>query len=253
MTRARPLRDAALAVSLLTVLPVRTRWPDGEKPAVAGWFPMVGLLLGAGIWALAYLLGLTMGSGKSFLQAVVIVTVSALLTRFLHHDGLADVADAWWGGDTPERRREIMKDSATGAFGMTAVGVCLIAQVVSVEALVAAGALWSLPVAIVLARFAATFAAWLGVPAAQGLGSAVSGRPDLASALAASAALAGALVIAWLGGGVSGVILAGLGIILALGVPHIISGRMGGVTGDVMGASVIIVEVLMLFGAGVIA
>lgn len=253
MTRARPLRDAVLAVSLLTVVPVRTRWPDGEKPAVAGWFPLVGLLLGASSWALASLLGLIFGADRPLMQAVVIVTIAALLTRLLHHDGLADVADAWWGGDTPERRREIMKDSATGAFGTTAVSLCLIAQVAAVETLVAAGALWGVPVAIALARFAATFAAWFGVPAAQGLGSAVSGRADAVSVLAASAALAGTAVIAWLGGGATGVMLVAGGIILALGVPHVISARMGGVTGDVMGASVLMVEVLMLFGAGVIA
>lgn len=251
-TRIRPLRDAALAVSLLTVLPVRTRWPESGKPAVAGWFPLVGLLLGSGAWALAALLALGLDTRTPLLQAVVIVTAVALLTRFIHHDGLADVADAWWGGETSERRREIMKDSATGAFGATALGLCLIAQVASVEALVLAGALWCLPVALVTARFAATFAAWLGAPASQGLGSAVSGRPDVASGLAASVGFAAAAGIAWAGGGVAGLALVGLGIILALGVPHVISSRMGGVTGDVMGASVVIVEVLVLLMAGVI-
>lgn len=251
-TRVRPLRDAALALSLLTVLPVRARWPEGEKPSVAGWFPLVGLLLGSGSWVLAALLALGLGERTPLLQAVVVVTAAALLTRFLHYDGLADVADAWWGGDTPVRRREIMKDSATGAFGATALGLCLIAQVASVEALILAGALWCLPVAHVSARFAATFAAWLGVPASPGLGAAVSGRPDVASGLAATIGLAAVTVVAWAGGGVAGLALAGLGIILALGVPHVIASRMGGVTGDVMGASVVIVEVLVLLTAGVI-
>lgn len=248
----RPFRDAALAVSLLTVLPVRARWPESGRPSVAGWFPLVGLLLGAGAWALAALLGLVLGERTPLLQSVVIVTAVALLTRFIHHDGLADVADAWWGGDTPQRRREIMKDSATGAFGATALGLCLIAQVASIEAVVLAGALWCLPVAFVAARFAATFAAWLGVPVSKGLGSAVSGRPDVASGLAASIGLAAAVGIAWAGGGVAGLALVGLGIILALGVPHAIASRMGGVTGDVMGASVVIVEVLVLLTAGAI-
>lgn len=251
-TRARLLRDAVLAFSLLTVLPVRTRWPDDGKPAVAGWFSVVGLALGALTWALATLLGFVVGGRAPLVQAVAIVTAVALLTRFIHHDGLADVADAWWGGDTPARRREIMKDSATGAFGATALGLCLIAQVASVEALIRAGALWCLPVAMVAARFAATFAAWLGTPASQGLGSAVSRRPDVASGLAAAVGLAAAAGIAWTAGGVPGLVLAGLGIILALGVPHVIASRMGGVTGDVMGASVIVVEAIVLLAAGVI-
>lgn len=251
-TRLRPLRDAALAVSLLTVLPVRARWPENERPSVAGWFPLVGLVLGSAAWALAVLLAFILDGRTPLLQAVVIVTAVALLTRFLHHDGLADVADAWWGGDTPERRREIMKDSATGAFGTTVLGLGLIAQVASVEALVVAKAFWCLPVALVTARFAATFAAWLGVPASPGLGSTVSGRPDFASGLAAVVGFAAAGGIGWIGGGAAGLACAGLGIILALGVPHVIASRMGGVTGDVMGASVVIVEVIVLLTAGVI-
>jgi cobalamin synthase len=60
-------------------------------------------------------------------------------------------------------------------------------------------------------------------------------------------------ILAWSFGGATGLGLVVLGIILALVVPHLLSARMGGVTGDVMGASVLIVETLLLLTAGVIA
>lgn len=243
MQRPRPLRDAALALSLLTLVPTGMRWPAGVRTGVAGWFPAIGLVLGGIVTGGLLLVPETFLESQPLLAAALVVTVFALLTRFLHHDGLADVADAWWGGATPQRRLEIMSDSATGAFGVTALVLTGALQVTAIGALLSAGALAPLLVAPAVARFAATCAAWLGKPAKDGgLGRSVMGRPDVISAFATFAVLGGATWLGWSVAGVAGLAFLAVGVILALAVPHLIASRMGGVTGDVMGASVLVVE-----------
>lgn len=251
MTKERPLRDAGIALSLLTVVPTGARLDDHWRSGAAGWFPAVGLLLGslaAGLlWAAGDLL-----SGKALLAASILVALPALLSRFLHWDGLADVADAWWGGADPQRRLEIMKDSATGAFGVTALVLTGLLQVSSLAALAPAGATPVILCVPVFGRLAATFAAWLGQPACDGgLGRSVMGRPRPASALAAVVTVGAAAWVLMSAGGMMGVAGAVVGVVSALVVPHLISARMGGVTGDVMGAAVMVVETLLYVTAAI--
>mgnify|MGYP000576737090 CR=1 FL=1 len=89
----------------------------------ARYFPLAGLLVGLGglalLWALARL-------GLPLLPAALLtVLFQVWVTRGLHEDGLADVADGLGGGWTRERRLEIMKDSRMGAMGLVAVIGCL--------------------------------------------------------------------------------------------------------------------------------
>lgn len=247
MSAQHPLRDAALAVSLLTIVPTRVRWPEDGGTQVAGWFPVVGGLLGLVGYGIAKTVEATpLLQRAPLVLAALIVLVWALLTRLLHYDGLADVADGYWGSHDRTRRLEIMSDSHTGAFGAAAVSLCSILMVASVASIL--GAPHELPLLIVpvFSRFAATAAAWLGKPARPGgLGRSVMGRPTFFSALIALVALGLATYAAWLGFHGAGLALSGLGVVLALGVPHVVSLRFGGVTGDVMGASVLITEALL--------
>ena len=256
--RARPLRDAALAVSLLTLVPAGVRTGRDERSSASGWFPAVGLALGGLVWALvAFVAPATAVETHPHLVAVLVVTAHAVLTRLLHWDGLADVADAWWGGHTVERRLEIMKDSATGAFGVSTLVIVALLQVTAIADLIAAGGLLPLLFAPLFGRTAATFAAWFGQPARDGgLGRSVIGRPSVASLLPAVVAIGCVVLLLNAAMGLPGAVVSGVGLLLALVVPHLISLRMGGVTGDVMGASVLIVEtavyVICAFGAEVL-
>jgi len=255
MARQHPIRDAALALSLLTIVPTRVRWPEDGRTQVAGWFPAVGGLIGLVGYgcAKAY-------EAAPFLQraplviAALIVLLWAALTRLLHYDGLADVADGYWGSHDASRRLEIMSDSHTGAFGAAAVALVSILMVSTVGSIL--GAPHELPLLIVpvFSRFAATAAAWLGTPARPGgLGRSVMGRPTALAVLLAAVALGLATFAAWLGFRGVGLTLSAVGLILALGVPHVLALRFGGVTGDVMGASVLITEALLFtaFALGV--
>ena len=250
MATSTPLRDARLALSLLTAIRTPARWPDEGATQVAGWFPVVGLLVGAvgyGIVKIAELLSLS-GSATVVLSALVVIAW-ALMTRLLHWDGLADVADGYWGSPHPARRLEIMSDSRTGAFGAAAVALIAILEVAAIAAILAAPHELPLLVVPVFARFSATAAAWLGKPArAGGLGRSVMGAPTVLSATIVLLTLAVAFLALWSGFGVTGVALGSAGVVLALGVPHVLALRFGGVTGDVMGASVLLTEAVLFAG-----
>lgn len=248
MSRANPLRDAGLAFSLMTVVPTHATLPDdGSVPQAAGWFPMIGLALGAvGYGLVKAMETLPLRHSQPLLLATIVVAVWALLTRFLHFDGLADVADGFWGSHDPARRLEIMSDSHTGAFGATALVLATLLEVAALAAVLAAPRELPLLLVPALSRFSATAGCWLGTPArAGGLGRSVMARPTVIGALPAVAVLAVVAVGLWLGFGVAGAVLFAFGLVVALGVPHALAGRFGGVTGDVLGASVLLTEAIV--------
>lgn len=264
MSRPRPIRDFARAVTLLTAVPVPFSHPasaggdgDRERADSASYFPLVGLAFGLALLVVVWFSN-RFFYGMSGVTAVLIVSAQALATRLLHWDGLADVADGWFV--TPERRLDVMSDSAVGAFGAVAVAFLALLQVEALTA-IATSPVTVAPVVLapVFGRLAATFAAWLGKPAREGgLGRSVLGPPTLPGALACAAALALAFGAAW-AAGASAVVLSIVGVgalVMALVVPHLVARRFGGVTGDTMGASVLLVEtgvlVTILLATGVL-
>lgn len=244
----RACRDAAAAFTLLTALPLRAEAPEPDRGAdIAGWFPAVGLALGLLGWGVAHLAEWRGLTGPSMLLvSALLVAAWALATRMLHWDGLADVADGFWGSHEPARRLEIMADSHTGAFGAAAVALTAIVEVTAVAAIITRPHQLPLLVVPLFARLAATFAAWLGKPAKPGgLGRSIMGRPSvggLAAAVVVVAVGVGGVVYAY--GGL-GIVFAAFSLFTAAAVPHLLSKRFGGVTGDVMGASVLVTETLL--------
>ncbi len=240
----RPFRDASLAVSLLTIVPSSARWPEDERTGVAAWFPFVGLIVGGVGWGAIHVLKrVGWGGDAALVVGVGVVALWALMTRMLHWDGLADCADGLWGGTTVERRLEIMADSHTGAFGATAIAIVALLESASIASIT--GGCHEMPLLVVpaLARLSASGAAWLGKPARpKGLGRSVMGPPTVVDLLVAGVVVGSCVALLYLGYGTSGALLGGFSVILALAVPHLLSRPFGGVTGDVMGASVLICE-----------
>jgi len=131
------LRHYLLSLQFFTRIPITGRlaaWV-GYSPAMlrasAGHFPGVGVLVGALVAAFtAGLLMLLPETGSAPLVAAALGTVlSVLLTGAFHEDGLADVADGLGGSDDRNRSLEIMKDSRVGAFGAIAVVLALMCKV----------------------------------------------------------------------------------------------------------------------------
>ncbi|HEY5506780.1 MAG TPA: adenosylcobinamide-GDP ribazoletransferase, partial [Coriobacteriia bacterium] len=254
---ARPLTDFASAVGFLTLLPIGRTWPEGKPPRSVGWYGWVGWILG-----LVAFVPLTLLRGRvdlvpmpnALLAGVLVVTVWALLTRFLHWDGLADSFDGLWGGHTPERRLEIMRDSHIGAFGVIAIVLVALVQVACVTLLVSRGEFWPLLAVPVAARFSLSLAAW-ELPAARsdGLGRIATGRAGVYERLVAGAALFALLAVMSLGASSHQfVFVVGAGVIAGMVVPRMLSKPVGGMTGDLFGATVLLIETIVLLTAVVI-
>lgn len=259
MPRARPVRDLAAAIGFLTLLPVGRTWPEGETPRSTGWYPWVGWLLGGSAAAAVYAAYTWKGhwpSGGGMLTGALVVAAWALLTRFLHWDGLADTFDGIWGGSTAERRLEIMRDSRVGSFGAAAMVMVAVVQIGAVADLANAGLLWPMVAAPVLGRLAAAVAAW-DLPAArqEGLGLTVVGRSGAYERLVGALGLLGLLVfIPWLGVDPRTLLMiTAAGVFAALSIPRALAKPVGGVTGDLLGATVLLVETVVLVVAAVLA
>ena len=236
--RSSWLDAAALALSLFSVAPVRARSTARQAASRALVLaPVVGLLIGgivAGVVA-----GLLALGAPPLLAGVVGVAAAAGLTRGLHLDGLADLADGLGSYRGPERMLAVMKDPATGAFGVITLVLALGAQAAALPAVVGRGPLGVLAVALALAagRASFTWCARTTVPAAApgGLGALVAGSQHVVVPLAWGLGLAAASVVAVPGrpwqGPVALVVAAGAAVVLAW---HAVR-RLGGVNGDVFG------------------
>lgn len=237
-----------LALTTLTVVPVRgpstiDRRTAGRAMELA---PLVGLLLGLVAAAVVFLLRL--GSATPLLAAAVGVAVLALLTRGLHLDGLADLADGLGSYRDPEGTRAVMKASDVGPLGLVTVVLSLLVQVAALESCVRHGrGTASLVVAVVTAR-AVVALACSGPDAAtpDGLGALV------ARTVRRPVAVAWLLGVATLGAAYAFVDPDGRGddgqralanvvaVLLTVAVTqwlqrHAVR-RVGGLTGDVLGA-----------------
>ncbi len=232
------------AAAFLTRLPLDRAGRIGPADVARGvvLFPVVGAGVGSIMAAVAWTLGHAFPAGVA---AVGAVAAELILTGGLHIDGLADTFDGF-GGSTRERALEIMGDHAIGVFGAAAISVDLIAKAVVIAALAErAGGLWMLIAA------AATSRAIAGVvgsvePYARltgGTGGALGahGRP----AGTWGAALLG-IAIASASGGLRGLIGCAAAAALAGVWAWRCRRRLGGMTGDTLGAAVEMTAMVVL-------
>lgn len=226
--------------ALLTSLPLtRRRVALGEINS--GLFPLVGLVLGGMLVGLDWLAQLVLPPVAS--SAMVVLALVAL-TGALHLDGLADGADGLFGGRDREHRLTIMRDPRIGAFGIVAIaGVLLIkwAALIELDGWLRIGGLLLIPM---LARWSLipTMLLW---PAAKKDGMAAmmrSSRPWATLALSSAVVAALSLAVFW----PAGVALLPLALLPALLAGAYAMNRIGGLTGDILGASVELSEAFLL-------
>jgi cobalamin synthase len=229
-----PLESAAL----LTALPV----PRGATTSARGvlpWAPLVGLVLG-GIAAGVAVLGDRWISPPA--GAVLGIAVLALLTRGLHLDGLADTADGLGTLRGRERALQVMRQSDVGPFGVVTLVLILLLQVACLSALLETRwgwlACWT---AVAVARLAMARTGLPGVPTAEGsaLGALVANTVSRLWLASWGVVLLGLLASATITDPQAAVRLAGSALAGLLGAELLLRrarARLGGVSGDVMGA-----------------
>jgi adenosylcobinamide-GDP ribazoletransferase len=228
-----PTQDLAVACVLLTRLPL-PRLPDSafDHQIRAVWaFPIIGTLLG-GIAAATGLLALSLGLPIP-VAAGLILAAQIIMTGAMHEDGLADTADGLWGGLTRARRLEIMKDSATGTYGVLALILSTGLRWTALAALLPVGIMPVIVSAILSRSLLPALMAALPHARSDGLSHRV-GTPTWLGA--ASSILIGAI----LGWGLFGPVVAVALLCAAAPVlllAFIAYSRIGGQTGDILGAA----------------
>jgi adenosylcobinamide-GDP ribazoletransferase len=251
----------ALSLTLLTVIPVRgtirpssTHAPEPPDPDTVGaamaWAPAVGLLLGAAAAAVLGVADHPLGAGP-LTAAVLAVAALALMTRGLHLDGLADLSDGLGSGQPAPAALDIMRRSDIGPFGTVTLVLTLLIQVAALAHAEAAGngrGPGALIAAVVTGRLALTWACRRGVAAArrEGLGALVAGtvRPvipliitlTVLAAAAAAVTISAVVVGEPLGWTLPLAVVAGLAAAFVL--QRHAARRLGGITGDTLGALV---------------
>ena len=239
-------RPFVFAWHFLTAIPISRRHhtPTPHELATSmAWYSTVGLLIG-GLLALADV-GLRAWVAAE-VDNVLLIVLLVLLTRGLHQDGLADTVDGLAGGRTVEDRLRIMRDPRVGAFGATALFLSLLLRYAGLLALPAAVRLPVLLCMPALGRWAMVSLAWASPSARRDGGLAASFLTHLSwhHVLVSSLVLAVALTTA-LGGSVA-VATMGLAMLLLVLIRQRCLTLLGGVTGDVLGATNELVEILFL-------
>lgn len=231
MNLRRHLAELQVALMLLTRLPAGRI--EGAVPdlAAARWaFPIVGGLIGLLTWS-AYASASAL-SAPPAIASLLALAVLALLTGALHFDGLADYADGIGGGRDKAHALEIMRDSRVGSYGMLAMIIVV--------------GLWALSVTIVdpglLAFVGAAVLSRAGMVALQGLlplarsdgmARTAAGRNRVAQVVVAAVAVVALLF--W-------PVPLGVCIVLVAVTGWLAKRKIGGQTGDVLGAAQLLSE-----------
>ncbi len=241
------MRPFLIALQFLTRIPVRLKDTPNEKQIASSqlYYPLVGLLIGVALVLLAWVLQ----DVPTMLNAAIVLTAWVLISGGLHLDGLADSADAWAGGlGDRDKTLAIMKDPSCGPAGVVSIVLLLLLKFAALHALLEASAsasLFSLPMLMIL------IAPMLGrtIPSLLFLTTLYVRQNGLGSALVTDLPRRGLIfVIAIVAGSVL-LLAGGTGLWLLLAVVivfvlsrHLMIQRIGGVTGDVAGALIEIVE-----------
>jgi adenosylcobinamide-GDP ribazoletransferase len=235
------MKSLVAALRLLTIAPIPGVWGSAEEDLARSlpWFPIVGLgggVVAAGLaWAMAW-------AAPPLISAAVLVVVLAGFSGCLHLDGLADTADGLLSSRPRERKLEIMRDSHIGAMGVIAI-VGVWSLKFAALASVMPEQLWAAVLIMPLAGRCAIVVQMAILPYARttGLASVFYRRPRRLAAVWAAGFLA---AVAWGLLRLRGLMVWGACVAAALVFSCYVYRRIGGATGDTLGAVCEIVETL---------
>jgi adenosylcobinamide-GDP ribazoletransferase len=238
-------RGALASIMFLTRVPVgNVRFTAADWRWAPAWMPATGAVIGLvlyAVWALAQPLG-------AFPAVVLAYAAGLLVTGALHEDGLADTADALGGARNPDDVFRILKDSRIGTYGALALCISLLLRV----ALISQADVQVLLLFVVSQAISRLPPVWLMVllpyvtPKDTARSSALMsiGWPQVAWASGLAA-----VVLAWVsvvaGRDAAGLVLGGTTIVAAA-CGHLFRARLGGVTGDFLGATQQVTEIVVL-------
>lgn len=260
-TPAAWLRDIQVAAAFLTRLPVfrprplgaenpdeaeEAAFPVGDLRFASRAFPIVGLGVGLG-GAVVLVLSKWAGLGP-FLSAALAIAATIVITGALHEDGLADAADGFGAGRDREAKLAIMRDTRLGAYAVIAIALSLMLRI---GALAAIGGTYGAAAALIAAGAfsrAVLPAVMSGLEQARSHGLAVTAGKPPQECVIVSLILGAVIMLVLLGPG-SGFIALLCGGAAAAGLAALAQAKLGGFTGDVLGAIQQGTEIAVLLAA----
>ena len=234
------MKHLLTAFNLMTTIPLPTgkSWQAGDSGRASIWYPIVGMVIGALTW-LAWVVALRLF--PPLVAGILTLVVWVSLTGGLHLDGLADCCDGLLASTSVERRLEIMKDPRLGAFGGIGLLLVLLLKAAALAALSPASG-YGILLAASLARWCILPAGLLPRARPSGMGA------DFAAGFHRWFIFVGSIFPLGLALalGTQGVISLVSGLVAAALILWLAKSRINGVTGDVFGMLVEIVETVSL-------
>jgi adenosylcobinamide-GDP ribazoletransferase len=242
------LEELKASIAFCTRLPLLGAAANGGAVlAKAAWaFPIAGVLIGliaAAVYGLAHRAGI-----PAWPAAALSVAATLLATGCLHEDGLADTADGFGGGKTPEQKLDIMRDSRIGTYGVCALIVALLLRVGLLASFFTTASVgWALLASHAGARAGMMAFMFLVPPARRDGLSSDAGQPPIESVGAAVAL--GFLVAAICLGPLRAIVALILLVVVVTLMAWLSRKQIGGQTGDVLGAVEQVSEIVILLVA----
>jgi adenosylcobinamide-GDP ribazoletransferase len=237
------------AFQFLTIFPtlIKRMFTSREMGQSVGWFPLVGATLGALLYGVNHFAQMLFPTSVS---AALTIFAWVFFTRAFHLDGFMDTCDGLFGGFTPERRLEIMKDSRMGAFGVAGGMLVLLTKYAALAS--SSASLPALVISATLGRWGMALAIFAFPYAREhGLGRDLKDNVRWPQIILATCIT---LIVVWSAGAQMGLIAFALaGLTLWLGARYILR-LIPGLTGDSYGALCEGIElmILLLFSARVV-
>jgi adenosylcobinamide-GDP ribazoletransferase len=245
------MRSFLAALAFLTILPVPVRQSFSQEEVARSryWYPVVGLLLGSVLGACVT------GAaqiGASPLAAFLVLATWILLTGALHVDGFCDLCDGLFGGRSIEERLRIMQDPHVGTFGLVGAILLLLGKWLLLEELLARwreGAPWTLAAAVYVGRCLVLVMAGTGsYPRPKGTGKIlIEATTRWQAGLFALVGCTASVVILFQAGILTGLVAFSVSLLIVLLLARLCLGRLGGITGDCLGAAIEAAELMFLF------
>ena len=247
-------RDSMRALGFLSRLPIHAKWfvdDDGLLSTTCRAFPIAGAI--TTLPAILALVIVSFVQLPPLLGALISVSTMIITCGALHEDGFADVADGFFGGKSKEQRLEIMKDSRIGTYGALALLMSFSIRVVALAAIYQSSAI-SAALALVAAAAVSRGALvwhWSELESVRpgGTSDKVGSPSEDAATFALTSAIGIGLICSLLSRGITPAIFAfALTIMITSLFKRLTADKIGGQTGDTLGASAVLAEIVFLTG-----